>query len=71
MIHEMKERKATSASPDPKASSPGSLATSGLSRGYKQSQIDANGPSTLPKKRPVLVGMTPSPEVISAALDRK
>jgi len=75
MIHEMKERKQMSSSPDAKGSLPGSTVSgghsTGLLRGYKQPQIDANGPSTLPKKRPGLVGMTPSPEVISAALDRK
>jgi len=68
-----------SASPDPKCSLPGSAASgsggggasTGLLRGYKQAQIDANGSSSLPRRRPGLVGMTPSPEVISAALDRK
>jgi len=77
MLNDLALRKQMSGSSDPKHSLPGSTAsrTSGGGGGFrgphKHGQVDANGPATLPRRRPGHAGMTPSPEVLSAALDRK
>lgn len=78
MLNDLAVRKQMSVSssaatpgPDSKHSLPGSVAGRTGLRGHRTLQQDANGPATLPRRRLQHAGVTPSPEVLSAALSRK
>lgn len=56
---------------DPKHSLPGSVVGRTGLRGHRTLNQDVNGPATLPRRRLAHAGVTPSPEVLSAALSRE
>ncbi|CAL8080934.1 unnamed protein product [Orchesella dallaii] len=58
----------SSANLDPKHSLPGSVVGRTGLRGHRTLNQDVNGPATLPRRRLAHAGVTPSPEVLSAAL---
>lgn len=78
MLNDLAVRKqmsmsSTSGAPssDTKHSLPGSVVGRTGLRGHRTLNQDGNGPATLPRRRLQHAGVTPSPEVLSAALSRK